>query len=162
VAGKLQIVVGALILASAFATGEARAGVFAGGPEATFVTTEREILGFELSDSGSRNPMVSAGTTILVPNGWRASLFVSHFKPQASPYEDIARIRPSTFVGARLSHSLTQTVRVSLDVFNIFDRKAADFDYFANLRGAPSIDTENFMFSPGEPRGFRLGLRKTF
>jgi outer membrane receptor protein involved in Fe transport len=162
VAGKLQIVVGALLVASAFATGEAHAGVFAGGPEATFVTSEREILGFEWGDSARSGATQSAGATVMVPNGWRASLFVSHLKAQPSLYEDLARIRPSTFVGARLSRPLSKTLRLSFDAFNIFDRKSADFDYFANLRGAPSFDTENFMFSPGEPRGFRLGIRKTF
>jgi hypothetical protein len=150
------------MLASALATGKAQAGIFAGGPEATFVTTEREILGFDLGDTGSRNPMVSAGTTMEAASGWRASLFVSHWAVQPSLNDDFARLRPSTFVGARLSRSLTQTTRLSFDIFNIFDRRAADFDYFANLHGAPSIDTENFLFSPGEPRGFRLSIKKTF
>ena len=150
-----------MILASAFATG-AEAGRFAGGPEATFVTSEREILGFDLSDSASRNPVVSAGTTMVVPSGWRASLFVSHLAAQPSVNDDFARIRPSTFVGARLSRPLSKSMRLSFDVFNVFDRKAPEFDYFANLHGAPSIDTDNYLFSPGEQRGFRIGLKKSF
>ena len=150
-----------MIVASAFATG-AHAGRFAGGPEATVVTSEREILGFELLDSAGRNPIASAGTTMVVPSGWRASLFVSHIAAQPSLNDDGARIRPSTFVGARLSRPLSKSMRLSFDVFNVFDRKSPDFDYFANLRGAPSIDTDNYLFSPGEQRGFRIGFKKTF
>ena len=161
VAARLQNIVGVLIIASVFAAG-ARAGQFAGGPEATFVASEREIAGLQLGGFEGRDPTISAGTTTVAPSGWRASLFVSHMAPQLSLNDDWTRVRPTTFVGARLSRPLSGSLRLSLDLFNIFDRKSPDFDYFANLHGAPSIDTENFLFSPGEPRGFRIRLRKTF
>jgi hypothetical protein len=63
----------------------------------------------------------------------------------------------------RLTHNLSKTTRVSLDVFNIFQQQIQAIDYHAASRlwGQPGM-AEDFLFHPAEPRGFRLRLRTTF
>ena len=105
----------------------------------------------------------SAGATLRVPNGWSASLFVSSFGRRQTIEEDSLRLKASSFVNARLSRNLSKKTRVSFDVFNVFDRRVDNVDYFSTTRvwNQPGA-ADNFLFSPLEPRGFRAKLRITF
>jgi hypothetical protein len=49
-------------------------------------------------------------------------------------------------------------------VFNLFDRKASDIDYFyaSRLRGEAAGGVEDRHFHPVEPRSFRLTLIANF
>ena len=104
----------------------------------------------------------SAGATVRVPSGWSASLYLSSLGNKTLE-QDAAQLKSSTFVNARLSRNLTKNTRVSLDVFNIFNRSAGEVDYFSTTRtwNQPGAG-DNFLFNPAEPRGFRIKLRTTF
>jgi outer membrane receptor protein involved in Fe transport len=54
--------------------------------------------------------------------------------------------------------------KVSLDVFNLFDRKASDIDYYyrSRLPGEPAGGVEDVHFHPVEPRTFRISLSARF
>ncbi len=112
--------------------------------------------------AGAPERTVSAATTLHTPSGWTASLLVSSLGKRES-IDDGTGVKPSTFVNARLARSLSKSTRLTLDVFNVFDRRAADFDYFsaARLWNAPGA-ADSFLFNPAAPRGFRLKLRTTF
>ncbi len=48
---------------------------------------------------------------------------------------------------------------LTLDVFNLFDRRASDIDYFYESRVLPGSEArEDRHFHPVEPRGARLTL----
>ena len=97
------------------------------------------------------------------PNGWSASLFVSSLDSRQMLEDDSARRKSSSFVNARLSRNLSERTRVSLDVFNVFDHRAGNVDYFSTTRvWAQPGAGDNFLFNPAEPRGFRIKLRTTF
>lgn len=51
-------------------------------------------------------------------------------------------------------------MRVSADVFNLFDRKASDIDYYyvSRLQGEPPAEYGNIHSHPAEPRMLRLTL----
>ena len=55
-------------------------------------------------------------------------------------------------------------MRVALDVFNLFDRKASDIDYYyaSRLTGEPAGGVDDIHFHPVEPRSFRLTLTANF
>jgi hypothetical protein len=58
---------------------------------------------------------------------------------------------------------LAPDLRLSLDVFNMFDRAPAAADYFsASQLWQPTALSDTYLFHPGEPRGFRVRLKKTF
>ena len=112
--------------------------------------------------AGAAERTVSAATSLRIRRGWTASLVVNSLGRRDSPNEG-TRVKPSTFVNARLTRNLSKTTRLSLDVFNVFDRRVSDVDYFsaARLWSNPGA-ADSFLFNPAEPRGFRLKLRTHF
>jgi hypothetical protein len=118
------------------------------------------ILGF---DTGRPAAYGQAGTTLRPGRGWNASLFVTSFDPRPSTDDDAARVRAATFVNGRITHHLTKTTRVSLDLFNLLDKRAGNADSLSATRlwSYPGA-ADNFLFYPGESRGLRLRLRTAF
>ena len=111
---------------------------------------------------GTAERSASAAATVRVPHG-TASLLVSYLG-QRTGIEDGASLRASTFVNARLTQNLSKRTRVTFDMFNLFDQRLRDVDYFSASRLAttPFGASDNYLFNPAEPRGFRIKLRTTF
>ena len=102
--------------------------------------------------------VVAAGTSTTTA-GWRASLFVT--RPQA-PDPTLA-LGGSTTVGARLSRSIGRDVRLSFDVFNVFDVERRPLDPLTATRsGTTAGIAENYLFQPAESRGVRVGISVRF
>jgi len=99
-----------------------------------------------------------AGTTTK-NGGWTASLFVT----QPAIEKDAPALGAVTTVGARLSRPISRNARVSVDVFNIFDKPAGTTDAFAATHAAPRAGLADAdFFHPADGRGIRLGLKITF
>ena len=108
--------------------------------------------------NGLVNRASAAGTTAK-NGGWTASLFVT--RPPVE--KDAPALGAVTTVGARLSRPISRHARVSVDVFNIFDKPAGTTDYFAATHAAPPAATaDTDFFHPADGRGIRLGLKITF
>ena len=61
------------------------------------------------------------------------------------------------------ANKISNTTRISLDVFNLFNRKASDIDYFysSQLAGeAGPVDDRHF--HPVEPRSARVSITYEF
>lgn len=112
---------------------------------------------------GAARRIASAGTSLRTPDGWTASLLVNALGRRDSLADDSPPVRTSTFVNARLSRPVGKRSRLSLDVFNIFDQRVGNIDYFASSRlwDQPGAG-DSFLFNPAEPRGFRVKLRTAF
>lgn len=54
--------------------------------------------------------------------------------------------------------------RLMLDVFNLFNRKACDIDYYyaSRLPGEPAEGVDDIHFHPVEPRSVRFTLQHNF
>jgi hypothetical protein len=104
----------------------------------------------------------SAAATMRVPNGWTASLLVNYLGRRSAAEDGGASLRASSFVNARLTRSLGKSTRVTFDVFNVFDQRVRDVDYFSTARIWNSGAADSFLFNPAEPRGIRIKLRTTF
>jgi hypothetical protein len=107
--------------------------------------------------SGLENRAAAGATT--KTRGWTASLFVT--RPTVE--KDAPALGAVTTVGARLSRPISRRARLSVDVFNIFDKPAGTTDYFVATHSAPRtgiVDTD--YFHPADGRGIRLGLKITF
>lgn len=104
-----------------------------------------------------------AGATVRPSRGWNASVFVTSFDARPSTDEDPMRVRSASFVSGRITRHLTKTTRVSLDLFNLLDKRVGNMDHYSATRlwSYPGA-ADNFLFYPGESRGFRLRLRTTF
>ena len=111
---------------------------------------------------GAAERNVTAAATMRAPGGWTAALLVNYLGKRAG-LEESASLRASTFVNARFTRKLSKSTRVTFDVFNVFDQRLRDVDYFAASRMARAAGSaDSYLFNPAEPRGFRLRLRTTF
>ncbi len=115
--------------------------------------------------AGSRGAprLAIAGATVRNGHGWSASLFVSRVTGGALAFDERVQLPESTTLNARLTQRLSRSTSLTLDVFNLLDRRVGAVDDFVASRlwsedGMP----RDFLVHPGEPRGVRLAFRKTF
>lgn len=108
---------------------------------------------------GAAERSFSAAATLRMPADFTASLALNYLGKR-SGIDETLPVAASTFVNARFARNLSKRTSVSLDVFNVFDQKLRDVDYFSASRLAgPAQDS---LFNPAEPRGLRLWLKTTF
>jgi len=170
-------VAAALLAASAFAASSALAASPSGSwrdvarPGALGAVLGKSWVELELGEAALplaqpfgtvRAPQVRiAGATLRNLNGWSASLFVA--RALAGDVDEGLTIPDSTAVNARLARRIARNTTLTLDAFNLFDRRPGPADEFAasHLWSASGVP-ENFLVRPGEARGFRLGIRWAF
>lgn len=111
---------------------------------------------------GAAERNVSAAATMRLPNGWTTSLLVNTFGSRLAADDGAARLKATSFVNARLARNLSKATRVTFDIFNVFDQRVSDVDYFSTTRIWSQPGADSFLFNPAEPRGFRIKLRTTF
>jgi hypothetical protein len=171
VSGRLQKVVAAFAVVSAF-TASAHAGLAApAAPKGTSMDWFIQSLGgpgpagVEIGGGIFRPTFIqgmSAGATVH-NRFWSASLFVSRATQMGFADDGAARLATSPVVNGTMSGLLAPDTRLSLDVFNMLNRAPGSADYFsASQLWQPTTLSDTYLFHPGEPRGFRVRLRKTF
>ncbi|HEX4233879.1 MAG TPA: TonB-dependent receptor [Caldimonas sp.] len=113
---------------------------------------------------GSVDTVVSLGATVLDRGPWFGHFQLRYFGPRPLIEDNSVRSKATTLAYLRVGYRLAPSVRVALDVFNLFDRKASDIDYFyaSRLRGEPAAGVDDVHFHPVEPRRFRLTLLASF
>lgn len=173
--GRLQIVAAALFAGSALAAAGAHAqerswrslaepGALAALLGSSWASLE---IGSAVSEpatfpgSGPAPRLAIAGATVRDLDGWSASLFVTH--AIADPAGEPVRLADSTAVNARLARRIGHGTTVMLDLFNVLDRRESGLDAFvAASRWSSGGMPDDYLVHPGEARGLRLGIRKTF
>ncbi len=121
---------------------------------------------------GSRIPgaierVASVAGTLKNLDGWTASLQWRYLGEGALIEDNSERASPSSTFNLRLTKALGKVLgaqtSVTLDVFNLFDRKVNDIQYFYESQlpgeGAPVADRH---VHPAEPRNLRLTLQASF
>ena len=63
-----------------------------------------------------------------------------------------------------MGYKINKSLKLMLDVFNLFDRKASDIDYYyaSRLKGESSAGVNDVHFHPVEPRSLKLTLSANF
>ncbi len=94
---------------------------------------------------------------------WNGGLRVRYFGPRPLIEDNSARSKATTMVDARIGYRIADNMKLHLDVYNLFNARAHQIDYFypSQLRGeaAPANDIH---FHPVEPLSARLTLSMTF
>ncbi len=107
--------------------------------------------------------VASVAATLRELGPWSASLQWRYLGSGALIEDNSVRSTPAITTNLRLTHRLAPRVELTLDVFNLFDRKVDDIQYFyeSQLMGetAPVADRH---VHPAEPRSLRLSLRAAF
>ncbi len=112
---------------------------------------------------GALEKAVSFGVSIRDRGPWSGHIHWRYLGPRPLIDDNSVRSAPTSLVHARVGYRLLANTRVSLDVFNLFNRKASDIDYFyeSRLRGE-TASVNDVHFHPVEPRTLRLTLATGF
>ena len=113
---------------------------------------------------GSIATVVALGATVTDLGPWFGHIQLRVFGPRPLIEDNSQRSRATTLASLRMGYKFAPGVRLALDVFNLFDRKASDIDYYytSRLQGEPAAGVDDVHFHPVEPRSFRLSLSATF
>ena len=113
---------------------------------------------------GSIEKVASFGVSVLDRGPWFGHFQLRYFGPRPLIEDNSVRSRSTTLASARVGYSVSKNVKVSLDVFNLFDRRASDIDYYytSRLPGEPAGGINDIHFHPVEPRTARVSLVARF
>lgn len=112
---------------------------------------------------GSIQKVASLGATVMQWGNWFGSLQLRYFGPRALVEDNSVRSDATLITYARLGYRYHPRTTLTLDVFNLFDRKASDIDYYyvSQLQGE-SVAVADRHLHPVEPRAARLTLTYHF
>ena len=129
---------------------------------ARFTTDDPTTPGHEIP--GSVNTVVSLGATVVDRGPWFGHFQLRYFGPRPLIEDNSQRSKATTLAYARVGYKIASDIKVALDIFNLFDRKASDIDYFytSRLKGEPAQGVNDIHFHPVEPRSFRVTLIANF
>jgi hypothetical protein len=113
---------------------------------------------------GSVETVVSVGATVIEQGPWSGQFQLRYFGPRPLIEDNSQRSDPTTLAYARVGYRLTPKIKLALDVFNLFNSKASDIDYYyvSRLKGEPSGGVADRHYHPVEPRSIRLTLTSRF
>jgi outer membrane receptor protein involved in Fe transport len=113
---------------------------------------------------GALERVASFGITVTERGRWFGNFNLRHFGPRPLIEDNSVRSASTTLAYLRAGYKLGKDTRLTLDVFNLFDRKASDIDYFyrSRLAGEAIDGVDDIHFHPVEPRSLRLTLTHNF
>jgi len=113
---------------------------------------------------GSIDTVASFGVTVTDRGPWSGALQLRYFGPRPLIEDNSVRSASTTLAYARLAYQLNRRTRLSLDVFNLLNKRASDIDYYyaSRLPGEAQDGVGDRHFHPVEPRSARLTLSYAF
>ncbi|MGK5004687.1 TonB-dependent receptor [Janthinobacterium sp. LB2P70] len=109
---------------------------------------------------GSIDKVTSFGVTVTDQGPWSGAFQLRYFGPRPLIEDNSVRSASTTLAYARVAYQINRKTRLSLDVFNLFDKRASDIDYHyaSRLPGEAAEGVNDRHFHPVEPRSVRLTL----
>jgi len=109
---------------------------------------------------GSLGRVMSFGATVNNLNNWSGAFQIRHFGPRPLIEDNSVKSNSTTIAYARVGYQFNSKTKVTLDVFNLFNRKQSDIDYFytSRLNGEGVDGVEDKHFHPVEPISARITL----
>ena len=115
---------------------------------------------------GAIDRVASLGVTMKDLGPWSGTVHARYFGPRPLKADNSQRSQSSTIFSARASYRVDAKTSVNLDVFNLFNRKSNDIEYFYSSRlctnrvGPTCTDApmDDIHFHPAEPRSARLAV----
>ena len=112
---------------------------------------------------GSIERVAALGVTVNDIGPWSATVQTRYFGPRPLIEDASVKSRGTLLSNLRVGYKFDKNLRLALDAFNLFNRRASDIDYYyaSRLRGeaAPVNDVH---FHPVEPRSLRLSATMNF
>jgi outer membrane receptor protein involved in Fe transport len=123
----------------------------------------------EFDPAGERVPgalgkVASLGATLQDAGRWSGAFQLRYFGPRPLREDDSVRSSTTAIAYLRAGYRIDRRWQLTADVFNLFDRKASDVDYYyaSRLPGEAAEGVEDIHYHPVEPRTLRLTLRANF
>src|SRR5262249_12036287 len=109
---------------------------------------------------GSVATVVSAGVTVDSLHNLVGSVRLRYFGPRPLIEDNSVRSKATSLVNLEGGYKLSKSVRVLVDVFNLFDAKDSDIDYYyaSRLPGEPAGGVDDIHLHPTLPRTARVNL----
>jgi outer membrane receptor protein involved in Fe transport len=113
---------------------------------------------------GSIGKVAALDVTLTDFGPWFGQFQIRYVGPRPLNEDGSQQSASTTIASMRIGYKLNQTMRVSLDVFNLFNRQANDIDYYyiSRLAGEPAAGIADRHFHPMESRTARLTLSASF
>ncbi len=113
---------------------------------------------------GALDRVVSGGITIEPRRPFFGSLRVRHFGPRPLIEDASVKSNGTTLWNGELGYRFSGKARLVLEMFNLFDARVADIDYFyrSRLPGEAADGVEEIHTHPALPRSARIGLQFSF
>jgi hypothetical protein len=120
--------------------------------------TDQDPVGHHVP--GAVETVVSGGATVDSVRTMFGSLRLRYFGPRPLIEDDSVRSKATSLVNAQIGYKFTTTVRVAVDIFNLFDAKDSDIDYYyaSRLPGEPRDGINDIHFHATLPRTARVNL----
>ena len=112
---------------------------------------------------GAIDRVLSLGVSVEDRGPWSGMLQMRYFGPRPLNEDNSVRSAATLLWNLRAGYRMGKDLKLSLDVLNLFNRKASDIDYFyeSQLRGEAAAVGDTH-FHPVEPRSLRLTLSAGF
>jgi outer membrane receptor protein involved in Fe transport len=113
---------------------------------------------------GSVNQVASFGVSVTDIGSWFGAFQLRYFGPRPLIEDNSIRSSSTTLAYLRAGYKFTPTTQLTLDIFNLFNRKASDIDYYyaSRLQGEAADGVNDIHTHPVEPRTVRLTLTHNF
>ncbi len=113
---------------------------------------------------GAPGSVISAGAAIDHYGPWSGALFMRYIGSYPLIEDNSVRAASSTVFDGQVGYEVARNTRLRLDVFNIFDTKTNEINYFyaSRLPGEPADGILDTHFHPSEKRSFRVSLSYQF
>jgi outer membrane receptor protein involved in Fe transport len=116
---------------------------------------------------GSLDRVISAGFALAPPEGGTGligSLRLRHFGPRPLLEDNSVKSRTTSLVNGELGYRFGKPYQLIGQIFNVFDRKVSDIDYFytSRLPGEPAGGIADVHTHPALPRTLRVALQIRF
>jgi hypothetical protein len=113
---------------------------------------------------GALDRVISAGITVEPSQTIFGSLRLRHFGPRPLLEDASVTSAGTTLWNGELGYRMSRRARVVAEMFNLFDAKSSDIDYFyaSRLPGEPEAGIEDVHTHPALPRSVRIGLHLSF
>ncbi|HZV65713.1 MAG TPA: TonB-dependent receptor [Telluria sp.] len=109
---------------------------------------------------GSIDKVASFGVTVSGRGRWYGAFEMRYFGPRPLIEDNSVRSASTALAYARIGYKINASTKLTLDVFNLFNKQASDIDYYyqSRLSGEPADGVNDLHFHPVEPRTARVTL----
>ena len=113
---------------------------------------------------GALDRVVSGAVTVEPAKRVFGSIRLRHFGPRPLLENASVQSESTTIWNGEVGYGVTPRARLTLEVFNLFDSKVSDIDYFytSRLPGEPAEGVDDIHTHPAIPRTARVTLQVSF